>query len=139
MPVQKGLASVQKPKEVSGKLFTFSANDQKLEQLGMEFGSDGNPATLIAKFKDSAEQRIPCGNNEWKKSRLAFGGLPEQNAAVSGAWTADNTYTAKVCLYETPFLITLKLDFSKDQLRFDSSQNVSFGPAKKPQLVGERK
>jgi CubicO group peptidase (beta-lactamase class C family) len=139
MPVQKGLVSVQMPKEASGKHFTFSANDQKLEQLGLEFGSDGNPATLIAKFKDSAEQRIPCGNNEWKKSRLAFAGLPEQNAAISGAWTADNTYTAKVCLYETPFVITLKLDFSKDLLRFDSAQNVSFGPVKKPQLVGERK
>ncbi|HEV3237540.1 MAG TPA: serine hydrolase, partial [Gemmataceae bacterium] len=96
LPVQKGLASSQTPKDVAGKLFTFPTNDQKLEQLGLEFGNEGDPVTLIAKFKDSAEQRIPCGKGEWKKSRFAFGTTPEQNAAISGAWTADNTYTARI-------------------------------------------
>ena len=63
--------------------------------------------------------------------------LPEQPAAASGAWTADDTFKAKICFYETPFIITLTLKFAGDQLLFDSESNVGFGPAKQPQLVGK--
>ncbi len=115
------------------------ANDQKLETLGFEFKSSGDETTLVAKFSGKAEQRIPCGHNEWKKCRLAFGTRPEQAAAVSGAWTADNTYTAKICFYETPFAVAVKMDFSDGHLMFEPTWNVSFGGVKKGPLVGEAK
>jgi hypothetical protein len=139
LPTQKGSASARIPKEVSGKKFAFPANDQKVETLGLEFGADGSGVTLVGTFNGGAEQRVACGDGEWKKGRLAFGKLPEQPAAVSGAWTADDVYTAKVCFYETPYLITLRLDFSGEKLRMDSTWNVSFGPTKQEPLVGERK
>jgi CubicO group peptidase (beta-lactamase class C family) len=139
LPTQKGSAAARIPKDVSGKMYSFSPNEQKVELLGLEFGSQSDPVTLVGKFNGGAEQRIVCGNGEWKKGRLSFGALPEQPAAVCGAWTADDTYTAKISLYETPYLITIVLNFSKDQLRVDSMWNVSFGPTKKGQLIGERK
>jgi CubicO group peptidase (beta-lactamase class C family) len=139
IPTPKGSASARIPKEVSGKKFVFSPNDQKVEAIGLEFGAGGDGVTLVGKFADGAEQRIPCGDGAWKKGRVAFGRTPLQPAAVSGAWTANDTYTAKVCLYETPYVITVRLDFSEEKLRLDSTWNVAFGPTKPGQLLGERK
>ena len=96
-------------------------------------------ATLVGRFNGKPEQRIPCGHNEWKKSRLALGTLPEQAAAVSGAWTADNVYTAKICFYETPFIVTVRLDFSDGKLVFEQTSNVGSGATNKVKLIGERK
>jgi hypothetical protein len=139
MPVQKGSTSQQIPKEVSGKKFAFPANNQKVEMLGLEFDKEDGPVTLIGKFNGGTEQRIACGNGEWKKGQVAFGTFPERPAAVSGAWTANDTYIAKICFYETPYLLTINLDFSNGKLRFDPAWNVSFGPTKPGQLVGEPK
>jgi CubicO group peptidase (beta-lactamase class C family) len=137
MPVQKGSTSVQIPKEISGKKFVFPANSQKIEMLGLDF--DKGSLSLIGTFNGGPEQRIACGNGEWKKGRLAVGSFPERPAAVSGAWTADNIYTAKICFYETPFVLTINLNFSDGKLRFDPTYNVAFGPTKPGQLVGEPK
>jgi CubicO group peptidase (beta-lactamase class C family) len=139
MPIQKGVASAHIPQEISGKKFTFPANRQKVEMLGLEFGSPGDNVTLVGKFNGGAEQKIGCGNGEWKKAGVAFGTFPERPAAVCGAWTADDTYTAKICFYETPFVLTISFHFSQDKLHFDPTWNVGFGPTKPGQLVGEAK
>ena len=82
-------------------------------------------------------QKIPCGSGKWEKGRLAYGTFPEQPAAASGAWTSDDTFTAKICFYETPFCVTMALKFSGGQLLCDTSSNVGFGPTTQPQLVGK--
>ena len=69
---------------------------------------------------------------------MAYGPiLPEQPAAVSGAWTGADTFTAKICFYETPFLNTISLKFTDGQVEFDSQSNVGFGPTKQPKLIGK--
>lgn len=60
----------------------------------------------------------------------------KQPSAASGAWTRDDTFTFKLCLYETPFYTTMIFRFNGDQLQFDSEHNVAFGPTTLPQLVG---
>jgi CubicO group peptidase (beta-lactamase class C family) len=140
LPTQKGaVAPVQLPSDAAGKAYSFKANDQKLDALALELNGVDGEATLVGRFNGKPEQRIPCGHNEWKKSRLALGALPEQPAAVSGAWTADNVYTAKICFYETPFVVTVRLDFSDGKLGFEQTWNVAFGAAKKAHLIGEGK
>jgi CubicO group peptidase (beta-lactamase class C family) len=138
LPTQGGTASARIPKEMSGARFSFASNSQKVETLALEFASADEPVTLIAKLSGGVERRITCGNGEWKKGRLAFGTLPEQPAAVCGAWTGDDTYTARLCFYETPFLVTARLKFSGDQLHVDATWNVSFGATKKEPLIGKR-
>jgi len=128
---QEGSSS---PTKVSNKKYGFPANDRKLEAITLQ--SDDKAVTLVTRF-GGVEQKIHCGHGAWRKSRLAYGPFPEQPAAVSGAWTADDTYTAKICFYETPFIITVRLKFSGDQLLFDSQSNVGFGPTKQPQLLGK--
>jgi CubicO group peptidase (beta-lactamase class C family) len=135
----KAQASSRVPADVSGKTYTFAANGQKLETLGLEFGSDSNSVTLICQFNGGETKRIACGQGEWKKGRLAIGTMPEQSAAACGAWTGDDVYTAKICLYETPFVFTFRLQFEEKKLKFDWTQNVGFRMAKTGQLVGEQK
>lgn len=131
-----------RPQEGSGtpppsarKTYAFPANDRKLESVALE--RDGGGETIVLRI-DGADRRIACGRGEWKRGRAALGPmLPDQPAAASGAWAGDDTFKAKVCFYETPFIVTLGLTFSGDRLLFDSQMNVGFGPTKQPQLVGK--
>ncbi len=56
--------------------------------------------------------------------------------AASGAWTGDDTFTARLCFYETPFILTIRLKFSGRELQCNAEANVGFGPTKEPQLTG---
>ena len=60
----------------------------------------------------------------------------EQPAAASGAWSADDAFTARICFYETPFIVTFNLKYADDKLVLDSTSNVGFGPTKTPPLSG---
>jgi CubicO group peptidase (beta-lactamase class C family) len=134
--------------EWSGKKYIFAPNERKLEAITLESNGNDGAFTLIARF-DGVDRRIACGHGVWQKGRIGFpdaakrglgpltwGRLPEQPVAASGAWTADDTFTAKLCLYETPFIITIRLNFSGRELQCDSEANVGFGPTKEPQLAG---
>jgi len=122
------------PAAASQKRYVFPTNDRKLEAVTLESGDKGD--TLIARIA-GVDQRIPCGRGEWTKGRAAYGPLTEQSAAACGAWTGDDTYTAKLCFYETPFVVTFRLKFSGGELLFDSQSNVGFGSTKQAQLVGK--
>ena len=124
------------PSKESGKTYEFPSNNLKIESIAME--SEGDSATIVARI-DGVDRRIACGSGSWKRGRIAFGPLPEQPEAASGAWTGDDTFTAKVCFFETPFIVTFRLKFAGDELRFDTQSNVGFGPTRSPQLVGKVK
>jgi hypothetical protein len=64
---------------------------------------------------------------------------PKQGVAASGAWTADDTYAVKLCLFETPFYLTTTYHFDGDEVTVDSEYNVAFGATKLPQLVGTQR
>jgi CubicO group peptidase (beta-lactamase class C family) len=126
---------------LSGKKYFFPDNNRHIESAALEFGAD--PATLTVRTS-RGESRISCGAGTWRKGRTSFvNGLDgrmvapaEHPVAASGAWTADNTYTVKLCLYETPFYITFVFRFQGEELQFDSEYNAAFGPTTLPQLVG---
>jgi CubicO group peptidase (beta-lactamase class C family) len=124
------------PAKVIGKKFVFPANDRKLESLALEAGtSDANLALILR--VNGADQRILCGNGKWEKGKASWGKLPEGPAAAVGAWTAKDAYTAKLCFYETPFVITIRLAFSGDEVRYETDANVGFGQTKEAPLVGK--
>ena len=131
---QQGSASSPMIDRVSGRKYTFPANDRKLEAITLEVGA-GSDATLVVR-QNGVEQRVACGRGAWKRGRLAYGDWPEQPVAASGAWTAPDTYTAKICFTEEPFILTVSLRYSEDHLLYDSEFNVFFGPTKHPQLIG---
>jgi CubicO group peptidase (beta-lactamase class C family) len=124
------------PAKDSDKTYLFPENARKLEAIKLEPAEGG--VTIVARF-DGQERRIVCVPGSWRKGRLAYGPIPEQPVAVSGAWTADDTFAAKICFYDTPFVTTARLKFATGQLLFDSESNVGFGSTKQPQLVGKAK
>jgi CubicO group peptidase (beta-lactamase class C family) len=124
------------PAKISGKKYVFPANRRNLEAITLQCdGADGD-VTLISRC-NGVEQRITCGRGAWRKGQVAWGSLSQQPAAASGAWTTDDTFTAKLCFYETPFTITVGLKFSGTELQCNSESNVGFGPTKEAQLVGK--
>jgi hypothetical protein len=134
LPPQKGSAS---PAQVSGKKFVFPSNNRKIEAIALEGDGQSNAMTLVARI-DGVERRISCGAGSWTKGKVALGPLfPEQPAAASGAWVGDDTFKARICFYETPFIVTMTLKFAGDRLFLDSESNVGFGPTRQPQLVGK--
>jgi CubicO group peptidase (beta-lactamase class C family) len=124
------------PAKVLGNKYVFPDNERKLEAITLAGdGKDGAP-TLVTRC-DGVEQRIVCGHGVWCKGQAAWGALPLQPVAASGAWTADGTFTARLCFYETPFTITVRLKFSGKELQYSSQSNVGFGATKEPQLLGK--
>jgi CubicO group peptidase (beta-lactamase class C family) len=124
------------PAKGLGRKYVFPANRRKLEAITLEGNGKDAAATLVARF-DGVERRIACGRGAWQKGRAAWGLLREQPAAASGAWTGDDTFTARLCFYETPFIITIRLRFAGDELHCQSESNVGFGPTREAPLVGK--
>lgn len=123
--------------ETFTKTFKFPSGTNSLHSIRLE-NSPGSKQgwVIIAKTADG-EQQIPCGYEEWRKGAASIlAGTPPVKTAASGAWTSKDTFTAKVCLYETPFIQTWNFKFADDKLRFNSESNVSFGQAKDPELIG---
>ena len=93
---------------------------------------------LIRVHRKGVEQLIAAAHGEWRKGRLAAAGdVPEQAVAVSGAWADVDTYVARLCFYESPHHLIMKMRFDGDQLILDSEYNVTFGPTQQPRLIGE--
>jgi hypothetical protein len=124
------------PANVLGKKYAFPANDRKLEAIALEGNGNNGVVTLVARI-NGVERRIVCGRGGWKEGRMAWRELPEQPMAASGAWTGEDTFTAKLCFYETPYVVTIRLKFTGQELQYNAEANVSFGPTRDPQLIGK--
>jgi CubicO group peptidase (beta-lactamase class C family) len=122
--------------QFSSKRYVFPPNDRKLEAIALESDDKGEAISLVVR-KGGADQRIACGRGAWSKGRLSWDSSAEQPAAASGAWTADSAYTAKLCFYETPFVVTIRLQFNGDEVHYRSESNVGFGSNKAVELTGK--
>lgn len=118
-----------------GRNYRFPANDRKLESVRIESSEARGGYRLIVRL-DGAEQVITCRPAAWTRNRQTFGMFPEQTIASSGAWTAPDTFTARVCLVETPFVVTQTLRFEGDSVVLESEANVGFGTTRSPALTG---
>jgi len=125
-------------KRVSGRLYELPKNDDGLEALGAVFEPE---VALVARIQ-GREYRVPVGRGEWRgEGTLPIGPVrhltdPVYRVGATGAWTADDTFTAKVCFTDTPFCNTLDLRFAGDALVLDQEMSVNFGPTRKATLVG---
>jgi hypothetical protein len=138
VPVQTGDAKPRVLKAASSVAYTFAANDQKVESLELVIDEVRGGVTITGKV-NGVDRKFDCGKGEWKKGKWAFGTGEEQPVAASGAWTADDTYTAKVVLTETPFIVTLTFKFADGKLEYEAKRNVGFGATGSPKLVSEKK
>ena len=134
IPRPKGSPSSPILAQVAGKTYAFPSNDRKLESIRVEAGANPGDLAIVTKT-DGREQRIEVAGDDWKKGTISGPPLGEKNITAAGAWTADDTYTAKVVLYETPYIVTRTFRFAGDELFLDSKTNVR---PQDPQLVGRK-
>jgi hypothetical protein len=90
--------------------------------------------TLVAHFAEG-KRRIACGRGKWQPERAAWGSLAEQPMAASGGWTEDNTFTAKLCCYQTPFSFTVKrdiVDIRVEERRFEDRKLLDVTQSRRP-------
>lgn len=139
--LQQGSSSSTLAAQFSGKKFSFTENDQKIESAALDWSGENSPATLTLRM-NGAEQRIRVGTGAWETGRMTFAANVarppvEQLVAASGAWAADAIYKVKLAFYESPFCATLTLDFSGGKLSLGTEYNVALhGPATLPTLTG---
>jgi len=138
-----GRATSPRAAQIRGRSFTVAPNEDGIASLAFDFASDG--ATLAIQ-RDGGEQRITFRHGDWARGEADFesayrrhlgtqGPLP--NAVVaSGAWTSDDTYTAELWWYQTPFRRTLTYRFSGDRVQVNQRANLSFGSTERPTLEG---
>jgi hypothetical protein len=132
-PQQGAGAPLKIPSDVAGRKYGFKTNSRKLESIAVT-DHQNNATTITAQF-NGVEDRVECGHGSWIKGQAAWGNQ-SQPVAASGAWTSEDTFTARICFYHTPFIQTVSLKFSGNELHFNSEANVGFGPAREAELVG---
>jgi CubicO group peptidase (beta-lactamase class C family) len=125
---------------VSGRPFQLETNGQKLRTAAFQFSPERAALTLK---DDAGEQRIVAGHGRWVAGRSVgaagpprLGAPPAGRTAARGAWTADDTYTLKVCYIETPYEETITCRFSGDEMTLSRKMNVGFGPTERPAIKG---
>jgi CubicO group peptidase (beta-lactamase class C family) len=126
---------------VSGTWFTFPHNDRGITALALDLTAQ--PPALLVRTADG-ESRTPLGIGAWSVPGPGFTNGVERFLSVparplvaaSGAWSADEVFTVKLALTQTPYTSTLTLRFDGPRLVFDAQHNVAFGPTTLPQLVG---
>ena len=134
MKLQQGRPSSPVAAQVSGKRFVFEKNAQRIKSVKLDFAGDASTLTI----RDAqGTHKIACGHGAWITGMTAFDDRFPRRVAASAAWTDENTYTSKLCFYETPFCPTITCKFDGDQLTYQFKANVSFGPVERPQLTGK--
>ena len=129
--------NTSEPSKVEGTKYFFPANDLKLESVSIDRDASNDQETLMIRM-NGMEQRIVCGHDKWQLGKLTWWPMAEQPVATAGGWTPD-TFTAKICFHETPFIATVRLKFAGDQVTYNAATNVGFGQTKQPELVGQSK
>ena len=120
---------------IAGRRYVFPANPQLIESVEFEPVQEGANVAIKARIA-GRDQRIVCGRGAWLKGSLTMGPGAPIPVALSGAWTSDDTYTAILCRYRTPFCATFDMRFSGDELILETENNVGFDSAGRVRLVG---
>jgi CubicO group peptidase (beta-lactamase class C family) len=130
---QGGAADSAMAKEVHGRTYAFAANPVGLETISIRPEGDG--VVLVVRAGGS-EYRMPCGIGAWKSG----GTFPMQNGLQpvtgSGGWTADDTFSAKFCFHQTPFIASVTMRFEGERVHLVQKMNVGFGPQTPLELTG---
>jgi CubicO group peptidase (beta-lactamase class C family) len=132
IPAPAGAASSPLAPALSGREYAFEPNEANFRSATLDFQAN---ATIFTIRDDRGEHRLVAGVQRWIEGDMDLDAEGSRRVAALGAWPAADTYTAKLCLYETPFCPALTLRFAGDSFAWDFRPNVAFGPAERPQLV----
>lgn len=126
LPPVQGQAGSPLLSKISGRTYAVDTNDLGLETLALKFAEGG--CTVSIKTA-AGEQTIPCGYGTWQRGQTDVFNERWMTApmpiATSGAWTAEDSFTMVVRLYETPFYQTVVYHFFENEMMFQSQVNIT--------------
>lgn len=127
--------------QISAKKYTLPDNPQKLQSISIETSKAGSGTTLNVNV-NGKPYRLECAPGEWSAVQnfawpptSALESAREEKASASGAWDGA-MFTAKIAYVETPYVLTLKCNFAKEQVTVEPEFNVAFGPTKAAAITG---
>ncbi len=134
----RGASTSSFAEQFSGRTYTFEPNYETLRTLRFDFGKTTCSMTyrLLGGGKRRGRHCLTIGYGTWMEGTSFLDRPTPQRAAASGVWTSEDIFTITVCLFETPFVITIQCRFEGDRLVYNCVANVDFGPVERTQLVG---
>ena len=129
------IATPSLAREIADRRYVFPSNPLGIESVSFEGSADDARATRLTTVVAGRQERINLAPGEWERGEVAQG--PTAGVvALSGAWTASDTYTLDLVRYRTPFVLRHRLKFKGDEVLLTIETNV--GGAASPALVGRR-
>jgi hypothetical protein len=136
IPPVQGKTSSPVTASVSGRRYKVDENDLNIETLTLDFSESG--CTVRAKTA-RGEAIIPCGYGKWQRGQTKLFNEPWTfelaPITTSGAWTAEDTFTMVIRLYQTPFYQTGVFRFTENGLTVEMRGNVGFVPPETKRLT----
>jgi CubicO group peptidase (beta-lactamase class C family) len=132
-PVGDDTASIAA--RVDGTTFALPRNNAGLRTVTLESRPDCTRLTIV----DAAGTHVvDCGRGEWTTGTSSLLGNPDVPVASAGTWPDDTSFLATVYFTETPFAVTVSLDFVEDgrEVTVTVEQNVSFEPTRLLHTIG---
>lgn len=118
----------------AGRTYRFAAKQLGIDTMCVTPAADGK-ADLLAITVAGNRRTALCGRDAWMEGAVHWTGGKPRPASAAGGWD-DDTYTARICFVETPFVGTLRLAFAGDTVTLTGGMNIGFGPTALPELVG---
>ena len=126
--------------------YALGENPIGLESL--TFAAPAHQGVTVELKGTMGATELRCAPGVWQEGRVVVRqaesrpprslGLPNPPLVASGAWTRDDTFTLRLCYYETPFVIDLDCRFAGDAITLNGEINASFGPTQWPAIAGHR-
>jgi len=127
----KGEESSTLAADISGRSYILSPNESKRASISFDFEKATPRITIsseegVESFEAAFQQNI--------LGSLTSPYLVSKQVAVSGAWTASDTYVAKVIYYESPQSVIHTFRFEENRLFWDRENIAAFAPPKEKQF-----
>ncbi|MEO6245497.1 MAG: serine hydrolase [Opitutaceae bacterium] len=132
VPMEGGLPPLAA--SLAGRPYVFPKNALALETLSLAPSAKDSAATELRVKIAGVEDRVDLSGAAWERGEQAAGPAPGM-VALSGAWTAADTFTLDVVRYRTPFTLRHEIRFSGEEATLTSRANVGPTP---PVFVGRR-
>jgi CubicO group peptidase (beta-lactamase class C family) len=142
LPVPAGAMSSALVTDVSQARYAAAQNPQGIQAVLLDFAG---PRPILSIEDADGTHAIEIGLGEWVRGRTGFKkrinelfDTPEQGIAAIGAWSAEDTFTAKICFNETPYTLNASFKFQADQVLVNMGYNVRWGNATEQPIVATR-
>jgi len=130
-----GAATSPLTAKVSGRTYKFPDNPLTLESATLDFAADGAATLKVRRF--GQDLSVKAGRGNWIRGAFPLTPGSTEPVAAAGAWTSDDTYTLLLAQYQQPFVLTVRLKFTGDEVSIENEMNVGFGNTRAPALVGK--